>query len=350
MNSKKNLVGRRIALQALALASVAPAAFAQNGARARTGRAASGADAAPSAVGAWPTQPIRLLVGFPPGSVQDISARIIAPGLAAAFGKPVIVENKAGASGTIAADMVSRATDLHTFGVMNNSQLTVAKILTPAIAYDPITDLTPIAMIGTTPLMLVVSNASPGKTAAEHVAWLRNLGDKGNYGSPGTGTPGHLGMELLKSRANMSTMHIPYPGNPQVITALMGGQLHAGFLPPGLVLPHVQSGKLKAVAVSSETRSPLAPDYPSLNEINIKGAELELWSALAGPRNLPQEIVDRLSAAAVTIVRETDVRGRLLTAGWQPTPTNAVGLRGRIRSDTRTFGGIILMRGIHVDA
>ncbi|HEY1229146.1 MAG TPA: tripartite tricarboxylate transporter substrate binding protein [Ramlibacter sp.] len=299
---------------------------------------------------AWPTQPIRLLVGFPPGSVQDLSARVMAPGLAGAFGKPVIVENKAGASGTIAADMVARATDLHTFGVMNNSQLTVAKILSPGIAYDPINDLSPIAMIGTTPLMLVVSNTAPGKNPLDHMGWLRNLGSTGNYGSPGTGTPGHLGMELLKTRANLDLLHIPYPGNPQVITALMGGQLHAGLLPPGLVLPHIQSGKLKAVAVTSGTRSPLAPDHPTLHEIDVRGAELELWSALAGPRALPQDIADRLSAAAITVIRETDVRGRLLTAGWQPTPTNAAGLAARIKSDTRIFGGIIMMRGIHVDA
>lgn len=350
MNTK-NFVGRRAALQALALASVAPAAFAQTGARtAKADKATPAAATPPQAARIWPTQPIRLLIGFPPGSVQDISARVIAPGLAAAFGKPVVVENKAGASGTIAADMVARSTDLHTFGVMNNSQLTVAKMLTPAIAYDPITDLTPIAMIGTTPLMLVVSNASPGKSAPEHMGWLRNLGNRGNYGSPGTGTPGHLGMELLKSRANLDLMHIPYPGNPQVITAIMAGQLHAGFLPPGLVLPHVQSGKLKAVAVSSEGRSALAPDYPTLNEIDVRGAEMELWSALAGPRNLPQDIVDRLSAATVTVVRETDARGRLLTAGWQPTPTNAAGLRGRIKNDTRIFGGIIMLRGIRVEA
>jgi tripartite-type tricarboxylate transporter receptor subunit TctC len=157
-------------------------------------------------------------------------------------------------------------------------------------------------------------------------------------------------MELLKSRGNLDLMHIPYPGNPQVITAIMGGQLHAGFLPPGLVLPHIQSGKLKAVAVSSEGRSALAPDYPTLHEIDVRGAELELWSAMAGPRNLPQDIVDRLGAAVITVVRETDARGRLLTAGWQPTPANAAGLRGRIKTDTRIFGGIIMLRGIHVDA
>ena len=143
----KNVVSRRAALQTLALASVAPIAGAQTASR--TARTEKGAAASPAATRAWPTQPIRLLVGFPPGSVQDLSARVMAPGLAGAFGKPVIVENKAGASGTIAADMVARATDLHTFGVMNNSQLTVAKILTPGIAYDPITDLSPIAMIGT---------------------------------------------------------------------------------------------------------------------------------------------------------------------------------------------------------
>ncbi|MGZ5271624.1 MAG: Bug family tripartite tricarboxylate transporter substrate binding protein [Ramlibacter sp.] len=343
----KYFVSRRTALQSLALAPFAPAALAQGKpAPAKTAKADGGTGSAK----AWPTQPVRLLVGFPPGSVQDVSARIIAPSLSTILGTPVIVENKAGASGTIAADMVSRATDMHTFGVMNNSQLTVAKLLTPSIPYNPATDLTPVAVLATTPLMLVVSNASPGKTPQEHVGWLRNLGDKGNYGSPGKGTPGHLGMELLKSRAQLDTMHVPYPGNPQVITALLGGQLHAGFLPPGLVLPHIHAGRLKAVAVSSESRSPLAPEFPTLREIDVRGAELELWSAMAGPRSIPPEIVEKMGAAAIAVLKDADVRGRLLTAGWQPAPSNGAGLRSRMVTDTRVFGGIIMLRGIRVDA
>ena len=326
---------RRTALQSLLVASLAPSALAQ----ART----------TSKAVAWPTQPIKLLIGFPAGSVQDLSARAISPGLAAALGQSVIVDNKAGASGTIAADMVSKANDSHTFGVMNNSQLTVAKLLSPKIGYDPARDLAPIALIGTTPLLLVVSAAAPGLAGSEHLHWLRQLGEQGNYGSPGIGTPGHLGMELLKSRASLQTTHIPYPGNPQVINAIIGGQLQAGLMPPGLAMQQVRAGKLKAVGVTSEQRSLFAPDLPTLRELDVRGAELELWSALAGPAGLAPAIVEKLATAVISVVKDQETRERLLSAGWQPTPSNYEGLAQRMRADTRTMGGIITLRNIRAE-
>ena len=296
---------------------------------------------------AWPTKPIRLLIGFPPGSVQDLSARAFSEALATALGQPVIVENKAGASGTIAADQVAKSTDQHTFGVMNNSQLTIAKLLNPAAPYDPAKDLAPIALIGTTPLVLVVSNAAPGNNSQDWMTWLRNLGDKGNYGSPGAGTPGHLGMELIKSRSGgLATVHIPYPGNPQIITAMLGGQLQAALLPPGLAMQQVHAGKMKAVGVTSEKRSLLASEVQTLREAGILGADVELFTALAGPSSLPTPIRDKLSAALIEVIKTDATRQRLITVGWQPAPSTAEGLAVRIRNDTRSMGGIILLRGI----
>lgn len=305
----------------------------------------------PSPEVAWPTKPIRLLIGFPPGSVQDISARIISEPLSKALGQPVIVENKAGASGTVAADQVAKSTDLHTFGVMNNSQMTIAKQLNPSIAYDPATDLAPIALIATTPMVLVVSSAAVGSKSEDWMTWLRNLGEKGNYGSPGTGTPGHLGMELIKSRSGgLNTQHVPYQGNPQVITAMLGGQLQAALLPPGLAMQQVRAGKMKAVGVTSDSRSILAMELPTLRETGVLGAEVELFTALAGPASLPAPIRDKLGAALIDILKTNDVRQRLITAGWQPTPSTAEGLRNRLRTETRNFGGIIMLRGIKSDS
>lgn len=307
------------------------------------------AAAAPAA--AWPTKPIRLLIGFPPGSVQDLSARAFAEPLGKALGQPVIVENKAGASGTIAADQVAKSTDLHTFGVMNNSQLTIAKMLNPAVGYDPARDLAPIALIGTTPLVMVVSNAAPGKTPTELLTWLRNQGDKANYGSPGTGTPAHLGMELVKSRSgSLGALHVPYPGNPQLISAMLGGQLQAALLPPGLAMQQVRAGKMKAIGVTSEQRSMLALDTPTLREAGILGADMELFTAMAGPASLPAAVRDKLGAAVIDVLRSDEVRQRLITVGWQPSPSTAEGLRLRMRSDTKNLGGIIMLRGIRSDS
>jgi tripartite-type tricarboxylate transporter receptor subunit TctC len=304
---------------------------------------------AAKAPAAWPTGPVRLLVGFPPGSVQDLSARAIAEPLAKALGQPVIVDNKAGASGTIAAAQVARATDEHTLGVMNNSQLTIAKLLNPAVAYDPAKDLAPIAFIGTAPLLLVVNQSATGTTPQEWLLWLRNQGAKGNYGSPGSGTPGHLGIELLKSRVGFEAKHIPYPGNPQVVNALLSGELQAALLPPNIALPHVQAGKLKAVGVTSGNRSALAPDVPTLRDAGVQGGNFELWTALAGPASMPAPVREKLGTAVIAVLKSDEVRNRLLNVGWQPTPSTAEGLASRMRQDSATFGGIIMMRGIKAD-
>jgi len=351
---------RALVTQAALLAAASSGAWAQ--ANPPSGSAASGklalakpaaarpATAAPVAI-EWPTKPIRLLIGFPPGSVQDLSARSISEQLSKTLGQPVIVENKAGASGTIAADQVSKATDMHTFGVMNNSQLTIAKLLNPMAPYDPAVDLAPIALIGTTPMVMVVSNFAQGNTPQEWLTWLRNQGDKANYGSPGAGTPGHLGMELIKSRSGgLSVMHVPYPGNPQIITAMLGGQLQAALLPPGLAMQQVKAGKMKVIGVTSEQRSMLAPELLTLREVGIMGADMELFTALAGPASLPAAVRDKLGAAVIDALKSGDTRQRLITVGWQPAPSTAEGLRTRMRADTRNLGGIIMLRGIRADS
>lgn len=306
--------------------------------------------AAPAPVTNWPTKPIRLLIGFPPGSVQDLSARAISEGLSKALGQTVVVENKSGAAGTIAGDQVAKAADLHTFGVMNNSQLTIAKMLNPAVGYDPERDLAPVALIGTTPMVLVVSAQAPGSTPQDWLTWLRNQGSKASYGSPGTGTPGHLGMELIKSRASFDAMHIPYQGNPQIINAMIGGQLQAALLPPGLALQQVKAGKLKAIGVTSERRSVLASDLPTLREVGVLGADVELWTALAGPASLPPAIREKMAAAVISVVKSEETRQRLIAVGWQPSPSTAEGLKVRMKSDVKTFGGIIMMRNIRSES
>jgi tripartite-type tricarboxylate transporter receptor subunit TctC len=353
---------RALVVRAALLAAASPAAFGQ-ATPIPSGKAASGkltvaakpAAAKPAAAAPvpieWPTKTIRLLIGFPPGSVQDLSARSISEQLSKTLGQPVIVENKAGASGTIAADQVARATDMHTFGVMNNSQLTIAKLLNPMAPYDPAVDLAPIALIGTTPMVMVVSNFAQGNTPQEWLTWLRNQGDRANYGSPGAGTPGHLGMELIKSRSGgLGVMHVPYPGNPQIITAMLGGQLQAALLPPGLAMQQVKAGKMKVIGVTSEARSMLVPELPTLREVGIMGADMELFTALAGPASLPAAVRDKLGAAVIEVLRASETRQRLITVGWQPAPSTAEGLRTRMRADTRNLGGIIMLRGIRADS
>ncbi len=298
------------------------------------------------AVAAWPTQPLKIMVGFPAGSTPDLAARSISEALAAQLGQPVRVENKTGASGNIAADQVARATDNHTMGVLINGNLTVAKMLNPAVPFDPTKAFTPLSLIGVAPLLMVVAGNAPGNTPTELIQWARNLGDKGNYGTPGNGTVGHLGMELIKSKTGITAIHVPFPGNPQVVNALLGGQLQLALLPPGLAAPHIKAGKLKAVGITSMGRSSLVPDMPTLRDADVRGAELEIWTAAVGPANLPKPIAARLSAALVEAIRSAEVRQRLLNVGWQAVGTSPEGLANRMKADTAVLGGIIQMRGI----
>ena len=322
----------------LALAAATGTAFAQK-------TAAPAANAAAN----WPTKTVRMLVGFPAGSTPDLVARTIAEPLSKALGQPVIVENKPGAGGNIAADMIAKSTDNHTIGVLINGNMTIAKLLNPATPFDPQRDLAPISLIGTAPLLLTAPADAPGKDAQEFFLAARNGGTKWSYGTPGVGTVGHIGMELLKTKTNMDPVHVPYPGNPQVVNALIGGQLQLSLLPPGLAAPQIKAGKLKAIGVTSLGRSPLAPEYPSLNEQGVRGFQLEIWTAAAAPRTMPRPIVDKLSTLIAGIARTPEVRQKLFQQGWQVAGTNAEGLANRIKSDTAMLGGVIMMRGIKAE-
>jgi tripartite-type tricarboxylate transporter receptor subunit TctC len=229
-----------------------------------------------AAEAAWPTKPVRILVGFPAGASPDLAARAIAEPLSKILRQPVTVENKPGASGNLVADQVAKATDDHTIGALINGNLTIAKLLNPAIPFDPEKDFAPVGMVGTAPLVLAVSGNATGKTPADLLLWARNLGTGGKYGTPGVGTVGHLGMELLKSRAAITAQHKPYTGNPQVIAGLLAGEIQLALLPPGLALPHLKSGKLKAIGVTSPERSPLADELPTIRDADVRGADLEI--------------------------------------------------------------------------
>jgi tripartite-type tricarboxylate transporter receptor subunit TctC len=332
----------------LALAAAASAAFAQKTAPA--GAAAQKAPAkAPAADLNWPTRPVHIIVGFPGGSTPDLVARTIAEPLSKALGQPVIVENKVGAGGNIAADYVVKANDNHTIGVMINGNMTIARLLNPAVPFDPLKDLAPISLIGTAPLLLTAPANAPGKDAQEFFLAARNAGNKWSYGTPGVGTVGHIGMELLKTKTNMDPVHVPYPGNPQVIQAMIGGQIQLALLPPALAAAQIRAGKLKAIGVTSVSRSPLVPEYPSLNEQGVRNFQLEIWTAAAAPKSMPQPIVNKLSTLISEISRSPEVRSKLFQQGWQTAGTTAEGLANRIKNDTALLGGVIAMRGIKAE-
>ena len=302
---------------------------------------------------AWPTQNVRLVVGFPAGSSPDLTARALAEPLAKALGQNVIVENKVGAGGNIAADFVAKSTDGHTLGLMINGNMTIARILNPKVPYDPLKDLAPISLIGKAPLVLTVPasgpGVAPGQTAAEWLNQAQKAGDKLSYASPGVGTVAHLGMELLKAKAGIAPVHVPYPGNPQIITAMLGGQVQLALLPPALSAAQVRGGKLRAIGASSTGRSPVAAEVPSLSEIGVKDYQLEIWNAVAAPASMPASVAIKLSAMVSDIVRAPEMRARLFQQGWQVVGSSPEGLRNRIQSDTKALGDIIRSQKIELN-
>ena len=293
---------------------------------------------------AWPSKPLKIVVGFPAGSSPDLTARLLAEPLSQALGQPVIVENKTGAGGNIGADAVARATDDHTIGLMINGNLTIAKILNPATTYDPLKDLQPVSLIAVSPLVLAAPAGAPvGKAFFDQA---RAQGDKLNYGTPGVGTVAHLGMELLKAKAGIAPVHVPYQGNPAVITALIGGQVQMALLPPGLAMAQVRGGKLQAVGVTSAGRSPVVPDVPSLADAGVQGLQLEIWNAVAAPVGMPRAHVQKLATLLAEIVRRPEVREKILNQGWQVAGTSPEGLARRIAGDTAAMADVILKNHI----
>jgi tripartite-type tricarboxylate transporter receptor subunit TctC len=316
----------------MALIAIMPAAFAQGN-----------RDSAP----AWPTKTVRILVGFPAGSSPDIAARVLGEALGKVLGQPVIVDNKAGASGNIAAQQVAQAKDDHTLGVVINGNLTTAKVLNPKLPFDPGTDLTLISLLTSAPLVLVAPASAPAGSA--FFAAAAQNGEKWFYGSVGNGSVGHLGMELLKTKARgLNPVHVPFKGNPEVVTALITGEIQMALVPPGLVMPHVKTGKLRAIGLTAG-RSALVPDVPSLAELGVRDFNVDVWAALVGPASLSRAAQERLNIELQKAIRSDEIRQRLFMQGWQAVGTTAEGLRSRVKEEAAVMGRIISQRGIKLE-
>ncbi|CAN5196700.1 tripartite tricarboxylate transporter substrate binding protein [soil metagenome] len=301
-----------------------------------------------SAADAWPTRPIRLLVGFPGGSSPDLAARVLAEHLGRALNQTVIVEDKPGASGNIATEQIAKAADDHTLGIVINGNLTSAKMLTPRLPYDPARDFTYLTLVGTAPLILVAPPDAPGGSVFLGAA--RSAGSKWNYGSVGVGSVGHLGMELLKSRLpGFAAEHIPYQGNPQVVSALIGKQIDMALVAPGVALPQIRAGRLKAIGLTSG-RSVLAPDIAPLADLGVKNFQLEIWVALIGPASLSKAAQARLAHVLPDILKRPEVRQQLFDQGWQaPAVSSSEALQARVQEETKVMSEIITSQHIRLD-
>lgn len=298
----------------------------------------------------WPAKPVRIIVPFPPGSSPDLIARMLADKLAQALGQPVIVENKPGAGGNLGTGLVAKAEpDGYTLGLSIPGPLAVNTVLYKKMEYDPFKELAPITLVALSPNVLVVDPKLGVNTVKEFIDYVKARPGKLNYGSVGNGSASHLTMELLKMRSGMDIVHVPYPGSPQVNTAIVSGQIQAGFVVPATAMALVQAGRLKALAVTSSVRSVVVPELPTVAEAGFPGFESSAWIGMVAPAKTPKPIIDRLSRELVAIIRSQEVREKMLRIYFQPVGTAPEGLSNLMRSERDRWAKVIKQSGARAD-
>jgi tripartite-type tricarboxylate transporter receptor subunit TctC len=299
---------------------------------------------------AYPSKAVRIIVSFPPGSTPDIVGRALAGRLQEALGQPLVVENRAGAGGNIGADAVAKApADGYTLLVSTNGVFAINKALYKSLPFDPDKDLQPISLLATAPQMLVVQPSLGVKSLKDFLDYARRNPDKLSYGSVGAGSASHLTMELLKSEAKISIVHVPYKGFPPAVTDMLGGSIQTMFaIIPG-VLPHVKAGKMDGLAVTALKRSALTPDVPSVAELGLPQLESLAWIGLAGPAGLPQEILARLSQETVRGLRAAEVRELLGKQGFDVVAGTPQEFARWIRAESEKWSKVVRASGATAD-
>ncbi len=293
---------------------------------------------------AYPTKPIRLVVPFPPGGATDSLARIVGQQLGEALGQQVVVENKPGAGTIIGAETVaSAAPDGYTLLMATSTTLAINPSLHPKLSYDPAKDFVPIAMVATVPFVLIVNESMPVRNVADLVSAVKAR--PSTYASAGNGTMHHLAAELFKKVARIDLAHVPYKGGAPAVTDVLGGQVPMMFADLSPALPHIASGKLRALAVTSSSRVEILPDVPTVAESGYPGFEAIAWQSFVAPAGTPKEIVSRLSRAINAILVRPAVKERILKQGMIPSSMPQDRLPGYVVSEIARWKKIIEASG-----
>jgi tripartite-type tricarboxylate transporter receptor subunit TctC len=291
---------------------------------------------------AWPNKPIRYIVPFAPGGTTDILARVVGEKLGVALGQTIVIENKAGQGGSIgAAELAKAAPDGYTIGGGTISSHAINATLYSKLSYDPVTSFAPITLYATQPNVLLLHPSVPANTLAEFITLLKANPDKYNFGSAGIGTSQHISGELFKTLAGVKMQHVPYRGSGQMIPELLGGTLTVAVDNIATALPHIKSGKLRALAVTTTQRSGVAPEVPTMAEQGLAGYELSSWQAVFAPAGTPPAIVERLYTEIAKILKMPDVSKRLGDLGLDLSGMPPAQLAALVKSDVPRLGKVV---------
>lgn len=309
------------------------------------------AHAMPSyAQSSYPNKPIKLFVGFPPGGGVDFTARLIAPHLAEALGQQVVIENKPGAAGVIALNELTRAApDGYTLAIANIGPMVLAPNMMAKKPYDPLKDFTPIGQIVSTYFLAVVPRDLPVDSLKSFIQWAKKNPDKANFASGGNGSITHLNGELLNTVSGIKLTHIPYKGSAPAVVDLVSGQTHILIDITNILVPQVQSGALKAIAITSPNRDKDLPNVPTMRESGFAELETSGWQGLVGPAGMPKDVVQKLQGALKKVLSNPDVRERLEKSGTPITERSSAEFANFIKSENDRWASVIKASGASMD-
>lgn len=299
---------------------------------------------------AYPAKSIRMVVPFPAGGGSDTMGRIVGQKLSERLGQQFVVDNRPGAGGSIGADMVARAApDGYTLLLGSSSEIAQYPNVNPKLPYNPQRDFAPITLVGNVPLILVVHPSLPVKTVKDVVALAKSRPGEINFSSAGPGSTTHLAVELFIFLTGIKMTHVPYKGSPQAVTDLVAGNVHVGIPTMPAALPMVQSGRLRAIAVSTAKRTVILPDVPTIQEGGIRGYDNPLWTGILAPAGTPREIVSRLHAETVRALGQADVKEALARQGAEPISNTPEQFASYIREELEKWAKVVRQAGVRIE-
>ena len=298
----------------------------------------------------WPAKPIRFIVPFPPGSATDAAARLVAQKLGTALGQQVVIDNRAGASGNIGAETGARAApDGYTLVLGTASTHAVAASVNPHLGYDPVKDFSPISLIGSSPYVVAVHPAVAANNIKEFIALAKGRPGQINYASAGNASLAHLAGELFATMADVKLNHIPYKSSALAVVDVLSGRIELQFGSISPTLPHIRSGRLRALAVTGAARLAALPEVPTVAESGLPGYEVSLWMGILVPAATPFVIVSRLNREVTVILSAADVKDTLVAQGLEPGASTTAAFAVRIRDELAKWRKVVKTAGVHVD-